>query len=372
MYRIGEFSIINKVTVKTLRYYDSIDLFKPSIVDKYTGYRYYDESQQATFDEITKYKDLGFSLDEIKLLINSNEEEKKLIIKEHLDKINESIVNEESKHNILKKMLKEIPRVEYSYYLHKPYYLKKLNLKNRNIDSIYDEIKIDLEKYGLKILRKIFINHEIGYEKENIDALIGFEVEKDLGKIDGYFLDNYPPKAKSLIAHGKINEIDDLYKDIVIYSKDKNYQIRGEYIEVYDKGNADVYVESFNLNEINEDEVYYLDHYKPNYEIDERLIGRYKIKDILPSFNMFNPDKQKNSVETKYNILELKGDGTTNFDNIKWNKKELMMEYDNRIIPIHIHLSKLNDKYYLDVLFNEDYKYYKSQRPMLYIYECIK
>ena len=66
MYRIGEFSIINKVTVKTLRYYDSIDLFKPSIVDKYTGYRYYDEKQQATFDEITKYKDLGFSLDEIK------------------------------------------------------------------------------------------------------------------------------------------------------------------------------------------------------------------------------------------------------------------------------------------------------------------
>ena len=45
MYRIGEFSFLNNITIKTLRYYDNINLFKPEIVDKYTGYRYYSDKQ---------------------------------------------------------------------------------------------------------------------------------------------------------------------------------------------------------------------------------------------------------------------------------------------------------------------------------------
>ena len=32
MFKIGEFSLIAKLTIKTLRYYDEIGLFKPSFV----------------------------------------------------------------------------------------------------------------------------------------------------------------------------------------------------------------------------------------------------------------------------------------------------------------------------------------------------
>ena len=39
MYRIGEFSKIGKVTVKTLRYYDEVGLLKPETVNQDTGYR---------------------------------------------------------------------------------------------------------------------------------------------------------------------------------------------------------------------------------------------------------------------------------------------------------------------------------------------
>ena len=75
MYKIGEFSLLNKVTIKTLRYYDDIGLFKPKVVDKFTGYRYYDDSQQEEFDIIIKYKNLGFTLDDIiKLKDNADEE----------------------------------------------------------------------------------------------------------------------------------------------------------------------------------------------------------------------------------------------------------------------------------------------------------
>lgn len=45
MYRIGMFSKINKVTVKTLRYYDEVGLLIPAYVDEENGYRYYTSEQ---------------------------------------------------------------------------------------------------------------------------------------------------------------------------------------------------------------------------------------------------------------------------------------------------------------------------------------
>ena len=45
MYKIGDFSRKVSVPVKTLRYYDEINLFKPSYIDDFTGYRYYTDEQ---------------------------------------------------------------------------------------------------------------------------------------------------------------------------------------------------------------------------------------------------------------------------------------------------------------------------------------
>jgi len=53
-------------SVKTLRYYDDIDLFKPIEVDLFTGYRYYKEEQLKDLKLIETLKNIGFSLEEIK------------------------------------------------------------------------------------------------------------------------------------------------------------------------------------------------------------------------------------------------------------------------------------------------------------------
>ena len=43
MYQIGEFSYLCETTIKTLRYYDKINLLKPVKINTLTGYRYYSE-----------------------------------------------------------------------------------------------------------------------------------------------------------------------------------------------------------------------------------------------------------------------------------------------------------------------------------------
>ena len=66
--KIGEFSKLMQVTVKTLRHYESIGLLMPSEVDESSGYRYYRLEQMQLLNTIRRLKDVGFSLDEIKAL----------------------------------------------------------------------------------------------------------------------------------------------------------------------------------------------------------------------------------------------------------------------------------------------------------------
>jgi DNA-binding transcriptional MerR regulator len=72
MIRIGDFSKLSRVSVKTLRFYDEVELLKPVEVDRFTGYRYYESGQLARLNRILALKDLGFSLDEICKLLDSD------------------------------------------------------------------------------------------------------------------------------------------------------------------------------------------------------------------------------------------------------------------------------------------------------------
>lgn len=65
MLRIGEFSRLSRVTVKTLHHYDQIGLLKPAHTDKFTDYRYYTLDQLPRIHSIMALKELGLSLEEI-------------------------------------------------------------------------------------------------------------------------------------------------------------------------------------------------------------------------------------------------------------------------------------------------------------------
>ncbi len=72
MMKIGAFSRLCRVPVKTLRYYDEIGLLHPAEVDTFTGYRYYTLDQVPRINRILALKDLGFSLEEIGRALNED------------------------------------------------------------------------------------------------------------------------------------------------------------------------------------------------------------------------------------------------------------------------------------------------------------
>ena len=96
--RISDFSNIVGVSVKTIRFYEEKGLIKPAYIDKYTGYRYYDEKNIEQILMILQYKNMGFTLEEIKninpnLLVSKVESLKDQIIniKKNISKIESMI-----------------------------------------------------------------------------------------------------------------------------------------------------------------------------------------------------------------------------------------------------------------------------------------
>lgn len=93
LYRIGDFSKKVGVPVKTLRYYDEIDLFKPSYTECFSGYRYYEINQIKDIKLISKLKEIGLSLEEVKQFQKSKDISiiinKKKLFEEKLERIEE-------------------------------------------------------------------------------------------------------------------------------------------------------------------------------------------------------------------------------------------------------------------------------------------
>ncbi|BAQ11920.1 transcriptional regulator of multidrug-efflux transporter genes [Bacillus sp. OxB-1] len=72
-FSIGQMSKLHNTSIKTLRYYDEIDLFKPNEVDPETGYRYYSVEQFKLLDIINYLKALGVPLKDIKKQTSNRE-----------------------------------------------------------------------------------------------------------------------------------------------------------------------------------------------------------------------------------------------------------------------------------------------------------
>ena len=119
MYKIGELSKIVDMSIKTLRYYDECGILKPSRIDSFTGYRYYDEQSILDCELIKLLKSLDFTLEEIIQYKDNVDEEiiskkkKELEERMYLLKLKYKrllIMEEELKSKVVKKIVKETPK----------------------------------------------------------------------------------------------------------------------------------------------------------------------------------------------------------------------------------------------------------------------
>lgn len=136
LFTIGEMSKLFNLNIKTLRYYDEIDLLKPIFIDRTNNYRYYSTDQFEQLNTIMYLKALGMSLSTINFHLN----------KRSIDNITELLKQQKQ---ITRKKIKELQAIE-----------KKIEnrLKQINYARQYDKLdviqEIEFDKRIIVLLKQ--------------------------------------------------------------------------------------------------------------------------------------------------------------------------------------------------------------------------
>lgn len=333
MYQIGEFSHLCETTIKTLRYYDKINLLKPAVVDKFSGYRYYDDVQMKQLFEIKKLQKVGFSLSEIKTIMKEKDVsmiEKKIIEleKEYKEKFD---ILEEKKVNMKGNSVGygKFKNIYFCGYFRK--------IKNRS------EIAKIRNKYfnnvHMKDLDDVFISYEKGYKETNIKCFIGKCIDLKNEDLVNYckmkkmsIIDLTNNNRVKTFCYVKVRDINAGYKDIIRYANEHNIQLRGEFQELKNGDETDIYIEAYDLSTQNENTIEYNEHVLSNLKNkhSKKYVGKWVMQgEIIELPKQFKYKDEHYIPDTMYNTLELYEDGSTNLENVTWADDYLIVKEDD-------------------------------------------
>ena len=179
---IKEFAKLVNCNPQTLRYYDSVDLLKPAGVDKFSGYRHYDEEQALDFVKIRNLQTAGFTIVEIKELLGKDNDEifeafeQKIRLQEELlTKIREIQKSYQSEYDEMKEKIREIKeKVAASMAEYDP--REEFGIDNEKYQEIVDKVNDYFEEIaagdGGDIDYEIFGEGEGAEEEEKYLAVL--------------------------------------------------------------------------------------------------------------------------------------------------------------------------------------------------------
>lgn len=248
MFTIGEFSLISRLSVKTLRYYHDEGILVPDYIDDDSGYRYYKQTSVERAMIITMLRDMDFSINGIREMLSGYTEDLELLeyFEKQQQKLKDKISQAKTAESSLDEIIKSIRRI-------------KMNTKNINYEILekqaediifagfrfkgkYNEVGSAFKKVGRKAGR--FINgngltlyYDCEYKETEADIETGFPVSKSLktnGGIDCRILKG--GKAVTIIHKGPYESLNKSYERLFTFIEQKKYKSLSPSREVYLKG----------------------------------------------------------------------------------------------------------------------------------------
>lgn len=244
MLKIGEFSKLSHLTIKALRFYEKEGLLMPASIDEWSGYRFYETNQLEVAAKIKAYRQLDFSIDEIKAILSGKNrkaifrtklttlQKQKEDIDVRLSIINHILEDEEMKYQVT---VKEIPSIIVYYsevklanYSDMMQYIpaigeecRKLNPDLKCIEPSYEFCEYLDEVHKEK---DVLLRHN--------EAVTTFGKENERIK----FREIPATKVLSIFHKGAYDQIGEAYAFIMKYAEENGYQVSGLARERYIDG----------------------------------------------------------------------------------------------------------------------------------------
>ncbi|OFI07105.1 HTH-type transcriptional activator mta [Clostridium acetireducens DSM 10703] len=262
MFKIGEFAKLNKISIKTLRYYDELELLKPMKVDFQTGYRYYSAKQLPRLNRILALKDLGFSLNQIADIIDSQASRDIILsmLDEKKKEINNIIKSEQRRLVRIDSLINRI-KEEDSFMLKYDVVLKQLEARKlaaiRDIipdyskqGYLWEELMRHLGMHKVKLVGPCMaIYYDQGYKESDVDIEVASCIANDVPETDRIKIKQIPAveNAACTVHKGCYEDICMAYNVLINWIEENGYKIVGQNRELYLEGewstqNPDEYI----------------------------------------------------------------------------------------------------------------------------------
>lgn len=247
MFSIGEFSKLAKTTVKTLRFYDEVGLFKPSHTEL-NGYRYYSIDDLNRLTLILQLREIGLSVSKIKAVMSGDDLKTALVErKASLEKEIEDIHNNQS---LINTMISQIDKGEF---IMEKYHAKEIIVpefkayyRHGKIDTMADLFDFVLgagaecseHNPELECEDYCYITYEAEQYQETDVELEYTEAVKEFGNESKNIKFRTVPEIRAIsVTHkGTYAKLGEAYAYAVNYAKEKGYTIAGKIREIYIHG----------------------------------------------------------------------------------------------------------------------------------------
>jgi DNA-binding transcriptional MerR regulator len=246
MFQIGNFSKLSQVTVKALRHYDEIDLFKPARVDPSSGYRYYSTNQLPQLNRILALKDLGLSLDQIKELMTEDVPLDQLrgMLRMKQAELQGLINTEQERLDRVAARLRQIEREgtmpEYEVVKKKIKKMKAATLRGTlpNYGHVPEQIgKVFAyigQNRGFPVGPPMSLYHDHEYREKDVDVETAVPVKGPIKDGEGIVIRELPAIEAAVLVHeGDVKDISQAYEAAGRWLEENGYQINGPLRERY-------------------------------------------------------------------------------------------------------------------------------------------
>ncbi len=244
MLKIGDISKLTQVSVKTLRYYDEVGLFKPAQADPVSGYRYYSVVQLRQLHRILALRDLGFSLEQIARLMDEGPsaeelrgmlrlrqaEQQQRVLKEQecLERVEAllNLIQNESNMNTDEVIIKETAAQRVASIRGT---IPAYNQVGQLFGKLFDLLPPETAKGAI-----FAIWHDEEYKEQDVDAEACVPVhERYQGEAPLQIAHLPAIKVASAIHHGAYKTLNQSYQLILKWLEANGYRIGGPFREIY-------------------------------------------------------------------------------------------------------------------------------------------
>lgn len=383
MYKIGELSKICGLPVKTLRYYDHLQLLVPDKIDPFTGYRYYSPAKISVCDRIIALKELGFTLQEIKNQLNSLSEKETLrLLDKRCENLKRTIHVAESRLRKIESMKEAITRGDAKLFhfltgkaedMHVAYIRNVFNERadaETALSSLYNSLPP-----GIVGKRQLIINFETEFKEKELDLAVCVEIT---GKLPNYT----GAKEKHIVFNSETasvicgkDTLDNAYGYAERQIHDMPAQIIGAFYEIWhDDGTIELRVP---LCRLSAEQICGDDQPLTEFEDDRTMIGKWHLLDIVPCKEQFlfgHPKSFDGQRDIWLKDIYFMPGGVSSWIIDGWTKGSFTTRFN---YPAHrfrhmLSTQQYRDKVLMFVEMKDNYdRITRGGKPVIYVYEKV-